>query len=229
MTEKEESCSVGNRNSIHEKRTEWIDEAFLSRQLDGCAALLTDGAGGEVPPENVLLSCLRDCFLLGAQTDDLRAVHSAVSTRIREAFAPRTPSETAEELILFPAVLLSAEGFQLGHQGSLHAHAVGAIAASICKLPYVSELDGRARSPRLTLREELYHGASGLLWKVLDRESIAFFTASPAPGQARAFLQAKLGAAAPEDRSTLCSLCTGACVLSAFHQEGKNRQQQDRS
>ena len=64
---------------------------------------------------------------------------------------------------LFPAVVLAAEGFQLSHAGSLHAHAVGAIAASICKLPYVSALGGRARGPRLTLREELYHGASGLL------------------------------------------------------------------
>ncbi len=199
-----------------------VDEAFLARLLGACAALLRDGDTALSPSRpDQLISCLRSCYSLGFQTDDLRALHAEVLKKVREAAA----SPDREEALLFPAVCLCAEGFQLQHRGSLHAHAVGAIVASICKLSYVDALGGKPREARLTLREELYHGADTLLMNVLDQEGLAFFTASPAPDEAATFLRSKLGPSAPADRPALHSLCTGACVLSAFHLEGKRRQE----
>ena len=197
-----------------------VDEAFLARLLGACAALLQDGDEELAPSRpDQLISCLRDCYSLGFQTDDLRSLHAEVLKKVREAAG----SSDQEETLLFPAVCLCAEGFQLRHRGSLHAHAVGAIIASICKLSYVDALGGKPREARLTLREELYHGADTLLMNVLDQEGLAFF-ASPAPDEAAAFLRSKLGPSAPADRPALHSLCAGACVLSAFHLEGKRRQ-----
>ena len=199
-----------------------VDEAFLTRLLSACAALLRDGDTALSPSRpDQLISCLRDCYSLGFQTDDLRSLHAEVLKRVREAAA----SPDREEVLLFPAVCLCAEGFQLRHRGSLHAHAAGAIIASICKLSYVDALGGKPRKPKLTLREELYHGADTLLMNVLDQEGLAFFAASPAPDEAAAFLRSKLGSSAPNDRPALHSLCAGACVLSAFHLEGKRRQE----
>ena len=198
-----------------------VDEAFMTRLLDGCAALLQDGDEDLAPSRpDQLISCLRDCYSLGFQTDDLRSLHAEVLKKVREAAG----SSDQEETLLFPAVCLCAEGFQLRHRGSLHAHAVGAIIASICKLSYVDALGGKPREARLTLREELYHGADTLLMNVLDQEGLAFFAASPAPEESAAFLRSKLGPSAPNDRPALHSLCAGACVLSAFHLEGKRRQ-----
>ena len=199
-----------------------VDEAFLTPLLGACAALLQDGDTElSLSRPDQLISCLRDCYSLGFQTDDLRALHAEVLKRVREAAA----SPDREEALLFPAVCLCAEGFQLQHRGSLHAHAVGAIIASICKLPYVDALGGKPREPKLTLREELYHGADTLLMNVLDQEGLAFFAASPAPDEAAAFLRSKLGPSAPDNRPALHFLCAGACVLSAFHLEGKRRQE----
>lgn len=198
-----------------------VDEAFLTRLLDGCAALLQDGDESLAPSRpDQLISCLRDCYSLGFQSDDLRSLHAEVMNRVRETAA----SPDREEALLFPAICLCAEGFQLQHRGSLHAHAVGAIIASICKLSYVDTLGGKPREARLTLREEMYHGADTLLMNVLDQEGLAFFAASPAPDEAAAFLRSKLGPSAPNDRPALHSLCAAACVLSAFHLEGKRRQ-----
>ncbi len=198
-----------------------VDEAFMTRLLDGCAALLQDGDEDLAPSRpDQLISCLRACYSLGFQTDDLRFLHAEVRKKVREAAA----SPDREDALLFPAVCLCAEGFQLQHRGSLHAHAVGAIIASICKLPYVDALGGKPREVRLTLREELYHGADTLLMNVLDQEGLAFFAASPAPEESAAFLRSKLGPSAPNDHPALHSLCAGACVLSAFHLEGKRRQ-----
>lgn len=202
-----------------------VDEGFLNSLFSLCSALLT---GGEPDPAascpDALVSCLKDCFSLGFQTDDLRSLHASVLQRVRGSSIPGCPN-AEEDALLFPAVILSAEGFQLEHVGSLHAHAVGAIIASICKLPYVDTLGGKPRESRLTLREELYHGAEGLLMKVLDLEGLSFFTSSPAPEYASAYLKAKLDASAPDSRAVLRSLCAGACILSAFHREGKNRHQ----
>lgn len=211
------------------------EERFLNAQLTQCARLLESGA--ELPDaagREALVSCLRACFEAGVQTDDLRAVHDMVQNHAKKGLACRRaagggggkdPEPEGEDVspLLFPAVILAAEGFQLGHAGSLHAHAVGAIAASVCKLPYVSVLGGRARSPRLTLREELYHGASGLLLHVLDRDGLQFFASAPGADGAVAYLRLRLGDAAPEDVPALCSLCAGACLLSAFHQYAAGR------
>ena len=205
--------------------TRSVDEGFLNSLFSLCSALLTDGESDPAAScPDALVSCLKDCFSLGFQTDDLRSLHASVLQRVRGTSIPGCPN-AEEDALLFPAVILSAEGFQLEHEGSLHAHAVGAIIASICKLPYVDTLGGKPRESRLTLREELYHGAEGLLMKVLDLEGLFFFASSPAPEDAAATLRAKLGTFAPDNKLTLRSLCTGACILSAFHREGKNRHQ----
>ena len=213
--------------------TKYPEESFLNAQLTQCARLLESGA--EMPDASgreALVSCLRACFEAGFQTDDLRAIHAMVQNHAKKGLSCRRaagweedPESEGEDVspLLFPAVILAAEGFQFGHAGSLHAHAVGAIAASVCKLPYVSVLGGRARSPRLTLREELYHGASGLLLHVLDRDGLQFFASAPGADEAAAYLRLRLGDAAPEDVPALCSLCAGACLLSAFHQYAAGR------
>ena len=202
-----------------------VDEGFLSRLFSLCSALLT---GGEPDPAascpDALVSCLKDCFSLGFQTDDLRSLHASVLQRVRGTSIPGCPN-AEEDALLFPAVILSAEGFQLEHEGSLHAHAVGAIIASICKLPYVDTLGGKPREEKITLREELYHGADSLLMKALDLKGLSFFAASPAPEDASSYLRSNLGTSAPDNKTALRSLCAGACILSAFHREGKNRHQ----
>ena len=209
------------------------DDSFLTAQLTRCARMLESGAGpADEGGREALVSCLGACFAVGFETDDLRAVHAMVYRHVRGGLAAaqaacgrksRQPEGEDEHPLLFPAVILAAEGFQISHAGSLHAHAAGAIAASICKLPYVSVLGVRARSPRLTIREELYHGASGLLLHVLDREGLAFFASVQAPDEAAAHLRQKLGEAAPEDLPSLGSLCAGACLLAAFHQYAAGR------
>ena len=205
--------------------TRSVDEGFLSRLFSLCSALLTDGEPDPVVScPDALVSCLKDCFSLGFQTDDIRSLHASVLQRVRETSVPGCLN-AEEDALLFPAVILSAEGFQLEHEGSLHAHAVGAIVASICKLPYVDTLGGKPREEKITLREELYHGADSLLMKVLDLEGLSFFAAPPAPEDSSAYLKAKLDASAPGSRAVLRSLCAGACILSAFHREGKNRHQ----
>ena len=82
---------------------------------------------------------------------------------------------------------------------------------------------GRIIDEYLTLREELYHGASGLLLHVLDRDGLQFFASAPGWDDAAAYLRIRLGDAAPEDVPALCSLCAGACLLSAFHQYAAGR------
>ena len=202
-----------------------VDEGFLNSLFSLCSALLT---GGEPDPAascpDTLVSCLKDCFSLGFQTDDLRSLHASVLQRVRGTSIPGCLN-AEEDILLFPAVILSAESFQLEHEGSLHAHAVGAIVASICKLPYVDTLGGKPREEKLTLREELYHGADSLLMKVLDLEGLSFFAAPPAPEDASSYLRAKLGIYTPDSHTVLRSLCAGACILSAFHREEKNRHQ----
>ena len=204
--------------------TRTVSETFLSGLLNVCAAQLLDGAaGGGLPPRAALSACLRDCFASGQGTDDLRAVHAMVLRRVLAAYAPDDPADQAD-LLLFPAMILAAEGFQLAHRGSFHAHAVCAVLASCCKLPYADALGGRPRADKITLKEELYHGAEALLLGALDLDGLSFFAASPAPDCARARLLEKLGASAPEDRAVLGALCAGACLLASFHQEGKNGQ-----
>ena len=213
--------------------TKQPEERFVTAQLIRCARLLESGTGlPETAGRDALISCLRACFDAGFQTDDLRAVHAMVRSRAPKGpGCPRAarggedcePEGEDASPFLFPAVILAAEGFQLSHAGSLHAHAVGAITASICKLPYVSALGGRARGPRMTLREELYHGASGLLLHVLDLEGLAYFASVSSGDEAEAYLKKRLGETAPEDRPALASLCAGACLLAAFHQYAAGR------
>lgn len=205
--------------------TRSVDEGFLNSLFSLCSALLTDGEPDPAAScPDALVSCLKDCFSLGFQTDDLRSLHASVLQRVRETSVSGCLN-AEEDALLFPAVILSAEGFQLEHEGSLHAHAVGAIVASICKLPYVDTLGGKPREEKITLREELYHGADSLLMKALDLEGLFFFASSPAPEDSSAYLKAKLDASTPDSRAVLRSLCAGACILSAFHREGKNRHQ----
>ena len=200
--------------------TDIIEAAALNRLLKETAAQLTDN-----PPDAAarpLTETLADCLQIGQASDRLRTIHAAVLSRTETAGVP-----SLAEALLFTGIILAAEGFQQTHHGSLNVQAVGAIVASICKLPYVSRPDIAVPQP-FSLEKELYSGVNGLLLNVLDREGIACFASSPGPAQARSYLMTRwskgvLSVPLPADTLPADALCAAARVLAVFHQADRIR------
>ena len=171
---------------------DWITGDFLDAQCARAARTLRAAAPALFPDEGAAAGCLRECFSLGAGTDDLRQLHPAVLSRVSQSY-PGAP-----EPLLFAAVLLAAEGFQAAHAGSAHIHAVGTVAASACKLPYVRLFQNGA--------------------PVLTREGIALFAGDASEERRLSYLRERLASLPlPEDPMILPSLCAGAGLMASFH------------
>ena len=191
---------------------DWITGDFLDAQCARAARTLQAAAPAMFPDEGAAAGCLRECFSLGAGTDDLRQVHPAVLWRVSRSY-PGAP-----EPLLFAAVLLAAEGFQAAHAGSAHIHAVGAVAASACKLPYVRLFQNGAPGDVSFLISEMYRGVPSLVLRVLTREGTALFAGDASQERRLSYLRERLASLhPPEDPMILPALCAGAGLMASFH------------